>query len=361
MRSTSMNLARSTEIDEPEYERFLDAFAVQPGTALAYHYPFYLRFLRDVAYPGSVVRFITARDAGGRLIGVAPGLHVSTARMNVWLSLAYFGPNAGALVAASGTAEGAAIVRALVGEAQADARDRGCGSMTIYTPLGAAAEPYLEALGGADFDVARVAQCVRLPDDAARSPWPRKVRYYSRRATSLGVTVRKIANEQELEGVWDLYRERCERQSIPVKPLEHVRALYRTAGPRGLFLVAERHGEVIAALICFLGGGVMSYYLPVARADTGGLRPVLLLIDAAGEVGRAAGSRLFNFEASPDVGDPVYRFKAECGGQPVPYRVFVKLLRPSVLDEYRALTATGVAAEAPHAFVVPFEALAATR
>lgn len=356
-RSRWMNLARSTDIDRAEYERFLDAFAAQPGTALAYHYPFYLDFLRDVAYPGGTARFITARDEAGRLVGVVPGLHVRTPRVDVWLSLAYFGPNAGALVAASDTPEGAALVRALMEEAHADARERGCGSMTVYTPLGAAAAPYLEALGGADFDVPRVALCVRLSDDPAVSPWPRKVRYYSRRAATLGVTVRPIADESELGLIWELYRTRCERQGIPVKPHAHVRTLYRTAGARGVFLIAEYRDEIVAGLICFRGGGVMSYYLPVARPDAGALRPLLLLMDRAVELGRAAGCRLFNFEGSPAIGDPVYQFKAECGGEPVPYRVFVKLLRPAVIDEYRALTPAGMAAEAPHAFVVPFEAL----
>ena len=36
-----------------EYVRFLDALAGQPGTALAYHYPFYLKFLAEVAWVSS--------------------------------------------------------------------------------------------------------------------------------------------------------------------------------------------------------------------------------------------------------------------------------------------------------------------
>ena len=166
-----------------------------------------------------------------------------------------------------------------------------------------------------------------------------------------------MATEAELDAVWDLYRDRCGSQGIPLKPREHVRALYRSAGRRGLFLIAEHEGRMVGGLICLLGGGVISYYLPVARPDAGGLRPVLRLLDAAVEIGRAAGCRLLNFEGSPTVDDSVYRFKAECGGEPLSYHVLVKLLRPSVMDDYRALTPAGVAAEAPHAFVVPFEAL----
>ena len=58
------------------------------------------------------------------------------------------------------------------------------------------ADAYRQGLGGADFEVARVTQFLRLPDDATSSPWPRKVRYYSRRAQALGVTVRPMATEE---------------------------------------------------------------------------------------------------------------------------------------------------------------------
>lgn len=353
-----MRVDRAADIDHGEYAQFLDSLAQWPGTALAYHYPFYLRFLRDVAYPSSRLRFITARNDAGALVGVVPALHVETARMNVWLSLAYFGPNAGALVAGGESADAAAVVRTLIREAQQDARAAGCGSMTVYTPLGAAPEPYRDALDRADFEVSRVTQCVPLPDAGGASPWPKKMRYSVRRAASFGIVARPMAGESELEQVWMLYRERCVQQAIPIKPLEHLQALYRTAHDRGAFLVAEREGALVGGLICFVGAGVMSYYLPVAREDARPLGVVPLLIDAAATVARAAGAKLFNFEASPQVGDSVYRFKAECGGQPVPYRVLVKLLRPTVLDEYRMLTPAGMTAEAPHAFIVPFEALA---
>jgi hypothetical protein len=67
---------------------------------------------------------------------------------------------------------------------------------------------------------------------------------------------------------------------------------------------------------------------------------------------------MLNFEGSPGAESSVYRFKARSGGQPVPYRVLVKLLRPGVINDYRALTKDGLRREAPHAFVIPFEALA---
>lgn len=352
-----MNLARTSDIDEAEYERFLDRFSAQPGAALAYHYPFYLRFLAGMAYPGSTLRFVAARDARGHLAGVVPAVHVRTPHVNAWLSLAYFGPNAGALVRAADTADGASTTCELMRTAGADAREHECGSMTIYTPLAAQTEPYVAGLDGADFDVARVSQWLAIPEAAGASPWPAKMRNYIRRAAAQGVTTREVADEAELDALWDLYRERCEERSIPVKPREHLRELFRTAGRHGIFLVAERDGRIIAGLVCFLGGGVISYYTPCARTDARALRPGLLLMDRAVAIGRAAGCRRLNFEGSPKVGGSVYQFKAECGGEPVRFRVLVKLLRPGVLDQYRALAPDGLAREAPHAFIVPFTAL----
>jgi GNAT acetyltransferase-like protein len=351
-----MNLARSSDIDETEYERFLDGFAARPGTALAYHYPFYLRFLTDTVYPGAARRFVVSRDARGDLNGVMPALHVKTPRVNVWLSLAYFGPNAGALVPSG--PDNAAATCALVRGADADAREAGCGSLTVYTPLDASPAPYRAALNGADFEVGRVSQWLMIPEDPDASPWPAKVRYYVRHALSRGVTVRDMANDDELGVVWTMYRERCDAQSIPVKPFEHLRALFQTAGRHGVFLVAELDGRIVAGLICFIGGGVISYYLPVTRPGLRGLRPALALLDRAVAIGRAAGCRRLNFEASPAVDDPVYQFKAECGGAPVPFHVLVKLLRTTALDEYRALTPDGLRKEVPQAFIVPFSAIA---
>jgi hypothetical protein len=352
-----MELLRSSEIDETEYARFLDRFAAAPGTALGYHYPFYLRFLAGSAYPSSGLRFVTARDDRGELVGVVPAIHVRTARIDAWLSLAYFGPNAGALVPGSGTPEGASVVRALVAAAQTDARDLGCGSMTLYTPLDAASEPYRAGLGGADFEVERTSQYMPIPGGRDVSPWPRKVHYDIRRAASLGVTVRTIEAETDLDRVWEIYRQHCEGHAIPVKPRDQVRCLFRTAGPHGVFLMAERDGDLVAGLICFMGGGVLSFYLPCTRPDARSLQPGLLLLDRAVAMARDAGCRLVNFEGSPGVDGSVFRFKARCGGEPVQYHALVKLLRPGVLDEYRAMTPAGLAAEAPHAFLVPFNAV----
>jgi hypothetical protein len=350
----------SSEVGEAEYERFLDAFAVAPGPALPYHYPFYVRFLTEMAYPGSTPRFMIARDDAGALAGVMPAIHVNTADVHAWLSLAYFGPNGGAIVPNGDTAGGAAIVRELVAGACADARDRGCESMTVYTPLDASPAPYRDAFGGADFEIARIAQVLALPDpDAAgaQSPWPRKVRYDIRRAASLGVVARPVAGEAELDRLWDIYRANCQDAGTPVKPREHIRRLFQTARSRGIFLVAEHAGAIVAGLICFMGGGVLSYYLPCTRAESRPQQPGLLLLDHAVAIAREAGCRMLNFEASPDVGDSVYQFKARSGGEPVPYRVFVKLLAPGVLERYRALGATRIAAQVPNAFIVPFGAL----
>ncbi len=121
-----MDLARSSDIDEAEYERFLDRFASRPGAALAYHYPFYLRFLAGTAYPTGRVRFVTARDAHGALVGVIPAVHVRTSAVNLWLSLAYFGPNGGALVDDADAARSLSLVGALTATARLDARDLDC-------------------------------------------------------------------------------------------------------------------------------------------------------------------------------------------------------------------------------------------
>src|SRR5205823_4151604 len=90
-----------------------------------------------------------------------------------------------------------------------------------------------------------------------------------------------------------------------------------------------------------------------ACATTCGARPLqpgLLLLDEAVTRARAVGCALLNFESSPGVDSSVYQFKARCGGQPVSYQVFVALLAPQALGEYRNLGADGLRREAPNAF-----------
>jgi hypothetical protein len=350
-------VARTSDIDETELARFLGSFAEKPGTALAYHHPFYLRFLADTVYPDATLRFVIARDEAGEMVGLLPGIHIRTRRLDVWASLAYFGPNGGALVPGHDAPESMPIVRALVSEAQADARELGCGSMTIHTPLQADADVYRSALDGVDFDVPKAAQWLPLPADAGSSPWPRKVRYDIRRAASLGVSVRGVETERELDEVWDIYDRHGRDVGMPIKPRSHVRQLFRTAASHGVFLRAEQNGETIAGLVCFMGGGVLSYYLPCTRDDSRSLQPGLLLLDRAVALARSAGCSLLNFEASPIDGDSVFQFKARCGATTVPYHVLVKLLRPGVLEEYRELTPAGIGSEAPNAFVIPFSAI----
>jgi hypothetical protein len=353
-----MDVVCANDIDETEYVSFLDGFASRPGVALAYHYPFYLRFLSDMAYPGGTRRFVTARDAKGALVGVLPAVHVKTAAVSAWLSLAYFGPNGGALVPDAASAAGALTIRELVANARLDAVELGCGSMTIYTPLEAPADDYRAGLGGHAFEIERVSQVLVFPDGAEQSPWPSKVRYDVRRAAALGVTVRAIDNERELDAVWQIYQRNCEDAGIPLKAREHLFALYRSAGSRGVFLLAEHAGAIVAGLVCLMGGGVLSYYLPCTRAAARPMQPGLLLLDHAVARAREAGCGLLNFESSPGADSSVYQFKSRCGGEPVAYRVFVSLLTPGALDGYRRLGAEGLAREASHAFIVPFEALA---
>jgi hypothetical protein len=349
-----MTVTCTSTFDPREYEAFLDGFAASPRVALAYHYPFYLRFLCDVAYPGARLRMVAARDAEGRLIGVLPGLHVARGAFKLWLSLAYFGPNAGAIVRDVNPH----LVTRLVAAAADDARALGCASMTIYTPLDADAGEYLAALGTVDFARERIAQWLPLPADRDASPWPRRVRQDLRRTAQAELTVQPIATVAELDEVWEIYAERARAHGMPLKPRAHLHALFATAGERGCFLAARQRGTLVAGLVCLFGGGVISYYLPCATAEGRRLQAGLALLDDAVRRGRAAGCGVLNFEASPGgPEDPVFRFKERCGGIPVSYHVLVKLLHAGALDQYRALSPADVAREVPFAYVVPFEAL----
>jgi hypothetical protein len=232
--------------------------------------------------------------------------------------------------------------------------------MTIYTPLDADVEIYRQAFGGVEFELTRASQWMMLPAEHGASPWPRKVRYDVRYARERGVTVRTAETPADMAALWKIYEAYNLSKGIPIKPHAHVQYLFAHAGANGCFLVAERGGAIVGGLVCFFGGGVISYYLPCATPEARPLQTGLLLLDEAVQRGRARGCRVLNFEGSPGGGEnnPVFRFKARCGGTPVPYHVLVKVVRPGAFDRYRALGPDAIARDVPHAFVVPYHALA---
>jgi hypothetical protein len=348
-------------LDEPEYLAFLEQFKERPGVALSYHYPYYLRFLSRQAYPGSSIRMVHSRDGEGRLTGVLPALHLRNDSLNVWLSLAYYGPNAGALT----SQDDPETVLSLLEGALRDAEDLNCDSMAVYSPLWADPDLYLQGLASPDFTLERRSQALDLNSyerietdgETVGSVWPKKVRYDIRRAQRNGVMVRKIESEQELERVWEIYSEHSLEVGIPVKPFDHLLALYNDAGDAGIFLCSEHEQQIVAGLVCLMGGGVLSYYLPCTRREARHLQPGLLLLDRAVDLAVSSGCRLLNFESSPGDESPTYQFKSRSGGVPIPYYVFVKLLRPDALTRYRQLGRNILKVAAPQAFIIPFEAL----
>ena len=340
-------------IDDAEYEAFLNALQADPGIVLGYHFPFYLRFLRDHVYPGSELRIVCARDEDGRLAGVMPGLHVRCGDMGVWLSLPYFGPNAGALA----DGENMGTIEALALAARGDADACGCDSLTICTPIAAPTQPYRKALGDDVIEQSRVTQVLAFSDDARESPWPRRVRSDLRRASRLNVEVEPVQSLEETRVLWDIYEENCRETGTPLKPWPHLARLYETAGEHGLFLVARCDSDIIAGLICFSGGRAVSYYLPCTRRSARPLQPGLALLDAALAYGRRRKCSLLNFEASPGLGSSVYRFKARCGGVDARYTVFVKLLKPQTMQRLRAIGRDGLIERFPYAFIIPYDFL----
>lgn len=340
-------------LDEREIGGFLDSFAADPGPALAYHYPFYLRFLAAAAYPGAEIRTAIARDSVGRLTGMLPGLHFRRNELNVWLSLAYYGPNAGAIVPRGAEA----VATALVGAALADARARECDSLTLFTPIGASLTPYQEALGSVDYQLDRQTHVIPLDADRDVSPWPKGTRRDIRRARALGVVIDQARDPEAIRRLWEIYRENCCTRGIPLKPREHLETLGETAGDHWIGLLARHQGQPVAGLVCLLGGGVISYYLPCVRDEARSLNPTAALLEEAVSIGRARGCRLLNFEASPAGRPGVAEFKRGCGGQVVPYSILVKLLNPGALERYRRLGPEALARAMPQSFIIPYEAL----
>jgi len=333
-----------------EYVHFLDCFAAQPGIALAYHYPFYLRFLTEVAIPGAELRLLIARNREGHIEGALPGLLITSSDIRIWASLAYFGPNGGALTHPDHDETAVLLLKA----ARADAMATRCLSMTVYTAVGVDLDLYRRGLGGPDYEIERVSQVVALSEDVSQSPWPKKVRYDIRKAKASGLQVRTAETIADLDALWQIYLENCESAGIPLKPRAHIHELYKRSGEHRICLVAELDGVIVAGIVCLIGGGVVSYYMPCSKPEVRSFQPGLFLLDQAVSHARFQGCRLLNFEASPDRAGGVFRFKARCGGKEQAYAVLVKYLIPEAPDILAEIGESGIKQAFPYVFVTPF-------
>lgn len=298
-------------------------------------------------------RFLLCRDGGTDVAGLPLYIfkHPLGSVMN---SVPQPGPLGGVFIRPGlQTGKIAAAFAALLGRAEALAREENCLSMTLISnPFSDDISFYRSALGPC-LVLKNFTQ--HVPLDGAPRERSGNVERNIRKARAQGWTASMAGGEAELER-WQLIHEKRQAEigARPL-PLALFRGLWRQLFPRGKAgLLLVRRGDELA------GGGffvrhreVLDLYMPAIDSRFAKDGTNFLAVEECLSLARAGGARVFNWQSSPDRTGGVYAFKKQWGSVETSYYFLTKLLTPperlrAVSRESRAEYAGHYVA--PHAF-----------
>lgn len=349
------NRGSAVLIDDPLPEREgaeVAAFLAHPATSdqvLGYHDAAYQQGMTAIL--NDRLRHLLLRDGTGAMVGYLPFREKTGRAGTIVNALPFFGPNG--LAAARSDDD---LQRLLEAFHQAVSRPDVL-SAVIYTPF--RQDPDRFAAGfSPDFRLPRLTQYVDLAPDR---PWPQVRRWDVAKAQKAGFVVRS-GSLRDLEPLYAHYSEGCLAVGIPVKPKPYFELTMRLAEGKGqvgrrdapLWLTAELEDQVVAGLLVMRGPQTASYTIPVAAAAVRSKQPIALLIDLAAATCRRDGQNVLNFESSPEVDGPVFKFKARWGAETLPYEV--QGIYPNGPDRIRMLNRDTLGRDYEYFFAYPFTA-----
>jgi peptidoglycan pentaglycine glycine transferase (the first glycine) len=167
-------------------------------------------------------------------------------------------------------------------------------------------------------------------EDELLATMKQKTRYNVRLAGRRGVTIRRIAPADGLEGLpedldlfFQLYAETAQRDGFIIRPSGYYRDAWGIflQGGKAHLLLAEFEGETVAGLMVFTFGSVAWYMYGASASRHRRHMPSYLLQWEAIRQAKAAGCTLYDLWGAPDnldESDPMWgvvRFKLGLGGQ----------------------------------------------
>lgn len=318
-----------------------------------------------VAALGCTPRYLIARDARERVVGVMPAMLSASGPWGPVLnSLPFFGSNGGVIVH-----NGDARVRqALLDAFRACAVREGCAASTVITSpfereLAMYEQEQRAATPMCTFRDERIGLLTPLPiganveEDllaAFSDPRPRNIR----RALSAGVAVTVSDDVADWQFLHATHVENCSAIGGRVKSWEFFATMRETlpSHMRRLY-VATVNGERVAALLLLYANQTVEYFAPATVASFRSLQPLSLAIyrgmcDAARE-----GFTHWNWGGTWLTQGGVYDFKRRWGTDEHRYFYYTHIHNAAVLSA----KADEIMGAYPHFYVAPFRALQVER
>jgi hypothetical protein len=318
------------------------SFATSHPEGLIYYTPVF----RDY-----IARLLGARSLGrlaleeGRIVGVMPLLALDGAYGTVINSLPFFGSNGGVL-ASTVDAE-----LALYKEYERLASAAGV-AVSVWI-----SHPFMEIPPPChDYQDERIAQWTDLTV-AGVGGLPDGIDSSARRNFGKAESSSVVVGESPdaLGFLEEVHRENMAAIGGRAKPDDFFRCLpeIMAYGRDWRLYVAERKGEMLAALLTFEAGRTVEYVMPVVRESARGLQPTAAILARAMNDAQSRGFVRWNWGGTWLTQEGVYRFKKKWGAAERRYSYFITLNEKSLLG----LKADQLADEYPWFYTLPYHLL----
>lgn len=309
--------------------------------------PAHLRMITSLTR--SRISFVLARQKGD-IVSVLPFASLEGAHGVVMNSLPYYG-TCSAVIGRNDASTVNRMAAALVDHA----RKQDVAAVTLVDDWRAHT---FAGLDGADFVTTRTNQFIDLASFRGKDPidfYHQKTRNLVRKASKLGVSIRRASGEAELADLAAAHRENMAGVNGIPKPQHFFDMLADPARPLGehRLHVASIDGRDCGFLLNFHCGDTVEYYMPAVHVADRALQPLSLLIHHAICEAVADGFAYWNFGGTWPTQDSLRHFKIRWGSSEAGYSYFTHILDPRILER----SAPELLTAYPYFFVAPFDRL----
>jgi len=356
----NITLEMLKEDQADEYEQLLRSV----DTSLLYASFKYRSFLQRVLL-NSEPLYLVARE-GGHLVGALPGfIRYNATYGNILNSLPFYGSNGGVILSSS--AKAGQIVKDVLLQAfhELANQKKAVVSTLITSPLEEKVDSYETHFNPVLRDE-RIGQFTPLPrnwdgeedlGEKLMNLFHQKTRNSIRKAQKSHLVISHSNSLVALQKLADLHRQNIEAMGGLSKPwpvFEAIRNSFAYDLDYRVYL-AEKEGEMIAALLVFFYNRSAEYFTPAVHEEHRILQPMSLLVFEAMQEAARRGCFFWNWGGTWLTQDGVYRFKSRWGTENRRYFYYIReYVKPCPL---RALSPQEILAQYPYFYVLPFKVL----
>lgn len=333
-------------------------------TSLLYSSFKYRCFLQRILVNSEPI-YLIARE-GDRIVGALPVfIHYNERYGNILNSLPFYGSNGGFIVSSKATDQHL-VKRVLLDAYQALAMEKEVTVSTLISNPLNDEEKFYETNMHHTLHDERVGQITMLPlgwtsendlREKLMSVFHQKTRNSIRKAQKSGLVVYHSDSMECLEKLADLHRQNIEAIGGRGKPWAIFAAIQGTFAYDQDYrvYVAEKDGQIIAALLVFYFNKTAEYFTPATLEAYRVYQPLSLLVYESMQEAARRGCKHWNWGGTWLTQKGVYHFKSRWGTQDIRYFYYIREYDKSSL--LRTLSVQEIIKTYPYFYVLPFDIL----